>query len=134
VRFEGLALAMIFSAAPLGACTWIAAKNPVKAAAACGLAQDPTGAPIADFDLRLVRENQELVAEVHTDGSGHFQFPPVAKGSYYMTTASGGWLLGSALVVTGSKQFASCRHPLIVQPSIGCGGGSINKKGYHPKY
>jgi hypothetical protein len=51
-----------------------------------------------------------------------------------MTTASGGWLLGSALVVTGSKQFATCRHPLIVQPGIGCGGGSISKKGYHPKY
>jgi hypothetical protein len=127
------ALSLVFFATSAAACTAIAPKNPVKAAALCGRAQDPTGSPISDFDLRLVRENQEVVAEVHTDAKGDFQFATVIKGTYYMTTTSHPWQLGAAVKVTSSKQFTTCRHPLIVQPSLGCGGG-ISKKGYRPKY
>ncbi|MGB6843021.1 MAG: hypothetical protein WBE16_18655, partial [Candidatus Sulfotelmatobacter sp.] len=61
-----MALSIALSAISAAACTSIAPKNPVKAAGLCGRVQDPTGSPISDFDLRLVRENQEVVAEVHT--------------------------------------------------------------------
>ncbi len=128
-----VALSIALSATSAAACTAIAPKNPVKAAALCGRVQDPTGSPLSDFDLRLVRENQEVVAQVQTDAKGDFQFAPVIRGTYYMTTTSGGWQLGAAVKVTSSKEFTTCRHPLIVQPSLGCGGG-ISKKGYRPKY
>jgi hypothetical protein len=134
VKAAQVALSIGLCAIPAAACTSIAPKNPVKAAALCGRAQDPTGSPISDFDLRLVRENQEVVAEVHSDAKGDFQFAPVIKGTYYMTTMSRGWQLGAAVRVTSSKGFTKCRHPLIVQPSLGGCGGGISKKGYRPKY
>ena len=128
-------LAMTCCAASAGACTTIAPRNPVKASALCGHAQDPTGAPIADFDLRLVHENLDVVSEVRTDAKGDFRFPPVTKGLYRMTTTSGGWRLAASVKVTSSKRYVSCAHPLLVQPSLGgCGGGGISKKGYRPKY
>jgi Carboxypeptidase regulatory-like domain len=129
-----LTLAIAFCATSAGACTAIAPKNPVKAGELCGRTQDPTGSPISDFDLRLVGESQDVVAEVHTDAKGNFRFPPVIKGTYYMTTTSGGWQLGAAVKVTSAKESAKCRHPLIVQPTLGGCGGGITKKGYRPKY
>jgi Carboxypeptidase regulatory-like domain len=129
-----LALSIILCAAQLGACTALAPKNPVKAAALCGYAIDPSGARLSDFDIRLVREDQTVVAEVRTDSAGDFRFPSAPKGTYYMTTVSkGGWQLGWPVSVTGSKAYKSCSDPLIVEPQLGC-GGSVSKRGYHPKF
>jgi hypothetical protein len=107
------ALSVVLCATPLSACTSIAPKNPVKAAAVCGHAQDPIGGRIADFDLQLVREDQTVIAETRTDEDGNFRFPPVAKGTYYMITKSKGWQLGWSVEVTSSKSFRDCGHPLI---------------------
>ena len=132
MRVVRCAISIMLCATSVGACTSIAPKNPVKAAAVCGYAQDPTGARIPDFNLRLLREDQSL--EVQTDASGDFKFPPMSKGMYVMSTKSGGWQLGAPLKITGSKAVGTCVHPLVVQPSIGGCGGGISKKGYHPRY
>jgi len=120
-----------------GACAWgctsLEPKNPVKAAAVCGYAQDPTGERFASFDLQLVLKDNTVIAEAHADEHGDFRFAPVAKGNYYLISATKGWQLGWPVRVTGSKTFKGCTHPLIVQPAINC-GGSISKKGYHTKF
>jgi hypothetical protein len=95
---------------------------------------DPNGARLSDFDIRLVREDQTVAADVRTDAAGNFRMPPVPKGNYYMTTVSkGGWRLGWPVTVTSSRTYKSCSHPLIVEPQLLC-GGSVGKKGYHPKF
>ncbi len=127
------ALSIVLCAAPLGACEALAPRNPVKAAEVCGRGQYPAGGPIADLELRLQREDQTVVAEVRTDASGNFRFPPVTKGVYYLTTTSKGWQLGWPVKVTSSKLFAGWSHPMIVEPALNC-GGSISKKGYRPKF
>jgi hypothetical protein len=129
------AMSIILCAAPLGACEALAPKNPVKAAAVCGYAIDPSGARISDFDIRLLREDQTVVSEVQTNAAGDFRFLSVPKGNYYMTTVpKGGWLLRYPVTVTRSKAYKSCSDPLIVEPTLLCGGGSVSKKGYHPKF
>ena len=127
-------LSVVVCALSVGACTSLAPKNPVKAAAVCGYVIDPSGARISDFDLRLVREDQTVVADVQTDAAGDFRFPPVPQVNYYMTTVSkGGWQLGWPVRITRSKAYKSCSDPLMVEPALVC-GGSISKKGYRPKF
>jgi hypothetical protein len=134
IAIIGLSLSILFCAAPLGACTALAPKNPVKASEVCGYAEDRTGGRIADLDLKLITEDQATVAEVHTNASGDFSFPPVKVGSYYLVSGSQGWSLGWPVQVTASRAHTDCTHPLIVDPSLVSCGGSISKKGYHAKF
>jgi hypothetical protein len=133
-RIKGSALSILLCAVPVGACTAIAPKNPVKASEVCGYAQDPVGGKIADLDLKLVTEDQSVVAEIHTDAKGNFSFPPVNAGRYFMASGSQSWKLGWPLRVTASRAYTGCKHPLIVNPSLASCGGSISKKGYRPKF
>jgi hypothetical protein len=135
VKAARLALPIMLWAVPLEASEALAPKNPVKAAALCGYAIDPNGARLSDFDIRLVRGDQTVAAAEQTDAAGDFRFPSVPKGNYYMTTVSkGGWLLRYPVRVTRSKAYKSCGDPLIVEPTFICGGGSVSKKRYHPKF
>ncbi len=127
------AFSIVLCSASLGACTALAPKSPVKADAVCGYTQDSIGRRIPDIDLQLVREDQTVVAEAHTDASGNFNFPPVTKGTYYLTMKTRGWQLGWPVEVTASTSHRDCSDPLTVTPSLAC-GGSVSKKGYHPKY
>jgi hypothetical protein len=52
-RIKGSALSILLCAVPVGACTAIAPKNPVKASEVCGYAQDPVGGKIADLEVLL---------------------------------------------------------------------------------
>ena len=127
----------MLSAALIAPCAWgctsLEPKNPVKAAAVCGYAQDPTGERLANLDLQLILKNSTVIAEARTDEAGDFRFAPVAKGDYDLITVTKGWHLGWPVRVTGSKSFKRCSDPLIVQPALICGGG-ISKKGYHAKF
>jgi len=127
------AFSMVLAAACAWGCTSLEPKNPVKAAAVCGYAQDPTGERLANLDLQLVLKDNTVIAKAHTDDAGNFRFAPTPKGSYYLTTATKGWQLGWPVRITSSKAFKSCIHPLIVQPALIC-GGSISKKGYRAKF
>ena len=127
------ALPMLLAGSCAWGCTSLAPKSPVKAAAVCGYAQDPTGERIANLDLQLVLKDNTVIAETHTDAAGDFRFAPAAKGDYYLITATKGWHLGWPVRVTNSKIFKTCGQPLILQPSLNC-GGSISKKGYHTKF
>ena len=127
------ALTVVLAGACAWCCTSVEPKNPVKATAVCGYAQDSTGERIASLDLQLVLKDNTLIAEARTDNAGDFHFAPVAKGKYYLITVTKGWHLGWLLRITGSKASKSCSHPLIVQPALNC-GGSISKKGYHAEF
>jgi hypothetical protein len=133
VRRAYSAILIVVATSPLWPCTALAPKNPLKASELCGRAVDSSGQPIADFDLRLDKQDGALVAEAHTNSAGDFQFAPAQKGDYIMTTASKIWTLSWPVKVTSSKAFKSCSQPLIVQPALIC-GGSISKKGYHAKF
>ena len=110
-------------------------KNPVKVSAACGYAEDSVGGRIADLDLKLVTSDRTTVAEVHTDANGNFRFPTTQLGTYVMTSGTRGWTVdGWPIQVTSSESYTKCKHPLIVRPSLAGCGGSVNKKGYRPKF
>jgi hypothetical protein len=128
------ALSIFLSAVPVFACEALQPENPVKVTGVCGRAQDPNGQPLGDFELRLVRQNQALVSEVYTDAAGNFRFPALEKGDYFMTTTTKGWWpLEWPVRVTSSRDFRNCSRPLLVRPSLTC-GGTVTKKGYHVKW
>jgi len=128
------ALSILLIAVPVFACEALQPKNPIKVTAVSGRAEDPNGQPLGDFELRLVRQNQTLVSEIHTDAAGNFKFPPVEKGDYFLTTtAKGWWPLEWPVRVTTSKESRSCSRPLLVRPSLIC-GGTVTTKGYHVKW
>jgi len=135
VKAIACAISVILVAAYASGCTSLEPKNAVKATAVCGYAQDSTGVRIANLDLELVLKDNTVIAEAHTDDAGDFHFAPVAKGNYYLITATKGWSLGWPVRITRSSAFKSCSRPLILQPANGgwC-GGSVSKKGYHAKF
>ena len=114
------------------ACEALAPTKPVRVLAICGDVRAPSGDQLAEFQLRLLRKDQTLVAEVKTDSVGNFQFASVPEGDYYLA-ATNGWALGWPIQVTSSKVVSTCRSPLHVQPALQC-GGSVSKKGYHSKF
>jgi hypothetical protein len=127
------ALSMLLAGPGAWGCTSLAPKSPVKAAALCGYAQSPIGERLANLDLQLVLKDKTIIAEAHTDTAGDFRFAPTAKGDYYLISVTRGWQLGWPVRISSSKRSKDCSHPLIVQPALIC-GGSISKKGYHPKF
>ncbi len=127
-------IATILIATHVFACEALLPKNSLKTPAVCGHVQAPDGEALPDFGLQLVRKDQTVAAVARTDAAGNFQFESVERGDYYMITNSKGWApLGWPVNVTSSKAFRNCGHPLIVQPSLVC-GGSVSKKGYHPRF
>jgi hypothetical protein len=126
-----LLLSFVF-VAPAGGCEALTPRNPVKTPLVCGYVQSPAGDRLGDFELQLV-QNNAVVADIHTDAAGDFRFASVAKGDYYIVSASIGWELGWPIRVTSPKVFGDCQNPLIVQPSLTC-GGSVSRKGYHVKW
>ena len=129
-----VALSILLIAVRVFACEALQPRNPVKVIAVCGRAEDPNGQALVNFELRLVRQNQALVSEVYTDAAGNFSFPLLEKGDYFMTTtAKGWWPLEWPVRVTTSKAVQNCSRPLLVRPSLIC-GGTVTAKGYHVKW
>ena len=127
-------LLIVLVAVSAFACEALEPKNPVKTAAVCGRVEGPDGKTLGGFGLKLIRKDQTPVSEMQTDEAGNFRFASLEKGDYYMVTNSRGWApLGWPVMVTSSKALEGCRQPLIVRPSLVC-GGSISKKGYRPRF
>jgi hypothetical protein len=118
---------MVFWSVALAANTCIEPK-PLRVAAVCGKALDPSGAVVGEVELRLVTAQQAVVAKTYSDSKGDFMFSESPKGVYRLTTVTNGWHLGRLIEVTSSKRIENCKRPLYVTLGITACDGGVSKK------
>lgn len=124
----GLAFTIALAATGVKANTCIDEK-PVKIPGIfCGRVFDPTGAAVADMDLRLLDAAGSIAAEIRTDSKGDFAFSTLSSAKYRLTPASPGWNITFGAIEISGSQKAVCRMPISVTLGLRSCEGGINRK------
>ncbi len=91
-------------------------RPPVSAPKVCGRVSYDEGKPIENVELRLVGNDDEVVAKTQTDLAGEFTFDGVEKGDYHLVVMRSERWDGVRwpVKVTGSKNKVVCKHPIYV--------------------
>ena len=127
MKLPGIALMAIGLLTP-PAFADVCVSKPLKVTRVCGVVVDPSGEPIANARLSVLKNGMPLSSS-SSDSEGRFDFAVTESGQYELELAARGFVPAN-YHLTLQHASKSCSTGLRIQialPSIHCGEGDIKK-------
>jgi hypothetical protein len=116
---------LLFFPSDISSATECIALPPLKAIhRVCGFVSDPSGAPVADAKLTILKDGNE-VATMQSGADGRFAFEELKAGKYEMRVDAKGFVTAVSSIVL-VKPGAACKKELSVLLGVGMSCSSIS--------
>lgn len=95
--------------------------------AVCGRVTDPSGAAVADVELRVVDDKDSVIGLTRSNSNGDFKFSPLSKGLYRLTTTAPGFISYIGQIEILHPNEMSCRRPISAELGLRSCDSSVSK-------